>query len=103
MTNTHIIDKKLAKLEKERKKLEQQRSKEDREREVQVVLNKFNELGISSEMYGIDEFIKIAKQFIEDGIPCSGKIRVDGLHRNLHYLLSNNKKHEIQVLLREII
>lgn len=103
MSNNQKIDKKLARLEKERKKLEQQRSKEDREREVQVVFNKFKELGISSELYGIDEFIKISKLFIEDGIPRSGKIKIEAINRNLHYLLSNNKKHEIQVLLREMI
>jgi hypothetical protein len=103
MTNKHPIDKKLAKLEKEKKKLESQRTKEDRSREIQVVFDKLKELGISQEMYGIAEFVDIAKLFIEDGIPCSGKIKVDMLNRNLHYLLSNNKKHEIQVLLKEII
>ncbi len=102
MTNKHPIDKNLIKLEKEKKKLATQRTKEDRQREIQVVLDKFKELGINQEMGGIAEFVDIAKLFIEDGISCSGKIAVHVLNRNLHYLLSNNKKHEIQVLLREI-
>jgi len=100
MTNKGSVN---SKLEKEYKKLSQQRTKEDRQKEISVILDKFHQLGISEQMTGIDEFIKIANRFIEDGLPCSGKIRVDALHRNLHYLLNNNKKYEIQVLLREMI
>lgn len=90
-------------LDKEKKKILQQRTKEDRQREINVIFDKFHQLGISDQMKGIDEFIIIANRFIEDGLPCSGKIRVDALNRNLHYLLNNNKKYEIQVLLREMI
>jgi len=87
---------------RELKKLVNQRTQTERQTELNGVFNKFQELGISCEIDGINEFYKIAIQFIEDGKPISGKIKIDAIAKDLHYLLNNNKKHQIQVLLREM-
>lgn len=87
---------------RELKKLANQRTQIERQNELNVVFNKFQELGISSEIDGISEFYKIAMNFIDDGKPVNGKIKISVIGKELHYLLNNNKKHQIQVLLREI-
>ncbi len=94
-------NKKSKKHDRDLKKQANQRTMEDRQRELDVVFTKFQELGISTEFAGISEFYKIANDFIKFANPCSGKIYIDELGKNLLYLLNNNKKHEIQVLLRQ--
>jgi hypothetical protein len=101
MASRQTSNKRSNKQERELKKLATQRTKEERQTELNNVFNKLQELGISREFVGINEFYKLAEDFIAFGNPMSGKIKVPAINRDLHYLLNNNKKHEIKVLLRE--
>jgi hypothetical protein len=103
MASRQTSNKRSNKQERELKKLATQRTKEERQTEINTVFGKLTELGITREFPGIDEFYKLAEDFIAFGNPMSGKIKVPAINRDLHYLLNNNKKHEIKVLLRESI
>jgi endonuclease YncB( thermonuclease family) len=87
---------------REAKKALQQRTRDDRAREISTVVGKFSELGIGEELEGVREFFDIARRFVEDGIACSGRIKVVELGREIQYLLSNNKAHQIQVVLKNV-
>lgn len=99
-TNTTKSKKCLAREAKLLKKQQNQRTKEERQEEIDKVYTKLQELGITREMVG--EFNKISSDYIEFGYSASGSVRIPEANRNLMYLLSNDKKHQVTTLLRAI-
>ncbi len=91
---------KEAKLEK---KKQMARRKEEREAELKPVLQQLSKLGLNRNIFTeIDEFLKIVESFIETGNPFSGRIKVEHIGREIQYLLNNNKKHQICVVLKNL-
>jgi len=75
------------------------RTREEREKELEPVLNKILELGLSIEFESVAKFYEIVENFIETGNPYSGIIKVPEVKREFQCLLSNNKKHQITIIL----
>lgn len=92
--------KRLAREAKLAKKQSQQRTMEERSIEVEKIFSKLQELGITRETVG--EFNEIAKDYVEFGYSASGVITMPEIHRELIYLLSNDKKHDVATMLRAI-
>lgn len=65
-----------------------QKSSEKRQQEVECMIEKFLELGFPLEDPGVQEFIKITREYSENGIGSSGVIRFDEHKRLLKYILS---------------
>ncbi len=87
-------------LDKQKKKLENQKTAEERKREVDTVKEKFQELGLSTEIEGVNKFYKMMDEFTETGDGSQGTIPLFGLRREICYLLTNSKKHEVGAMLK---
>jgi methionine synthase II (cobalamin-independent) len=87
-------------LDKQKKKLENQKTSEERKREVEKVKNKFQELGLSTEIEGVKHFYDMMDTFVETADGKQGTIPLPGLGREICYLLTNNKKHEVGAMLK---
>lgn len=92
--------KRLAREAKLAKKQSQLRTMGERSIEVEKIFSKLQELGITRETVG--EFNEIAKDYVEFGYSASGVIKMPEIHRELIYLLSNDKKHDVASMLRAI-
>ena len=92
--------KKLKREAKAAKKLLTTRTKENRQEEIQKIMAKFTELGISTEMLG--EFNKISDDYIENGYGSSGKIKIPEIGRELVYALTVDTRHPVLSMLRVI-
>lgn len=101
MSSLHPTKKELKEL-KAAKKAAQQRSESDRKQELEPVMNKFAELGISEEIEEVSQFFQIARTFISNGIGSSGKIPISAIGREIQYILTNNKLHQIMVVLHKM-
>ena len=99
-TTTQKTKKRLAYEAKLLKKQQNQRTMEERQLEIDKIFTKLQELGITREM--VSEFDKITNDYIEFGYGASGVISLPELHRELVYLLSNDKKHQVASMLRPI-
>jgi len=61
---------------------------EQRHSEIDSALEQFSALGLTTEMEGVAEFMKIATDFLEKGYHASGNIVVPGTKRRIIYKLS---------------
>ena len=84
---------------KEKKEVEYKTS-EDRKTELLSVMKKLNQLGLNPEIDGVKEFYKICKEYINDGVGKSGRIKLDGFKREIEYILPSRKQSLISVNLR---
>jgi hypothetical protein len=75
------------------------KSKETRMKEVQDILTKLNSLGLSPQQEGIKEFYIVLKKYKDEDLSLSGKIRLLGLKREIHYILpvTPNKKVSVEL------
>lgn len=64
------------------------KTQEQRQSEVDKLLEQFLELGIPLEIPGTQEFIKITKEFVQQGYSSSGIIKFPEYNRILEYVLS---------------
>ena len=87
-------------LDKQKKKLENQKTVEERKREVDKVKEMFQELGLSSEIEGVSKFYTMMDNFVESGDGSQGTVPLSGLGREICYLLTNSKKHEVGAMLK---
>lgn len=99
-TTTQKTKKRLAYETKLLKKQINQRTMEERQTEIEKIFTKLQELGITREM--VTKFNKITNNYIEFGYGASGIIELPELHRELVYLLSNDKRHQVSSMLRPI-
>jgi hypothetical protein len=70
------------------KPVKPEKTKEEREREVDQLMQQFMDFGFPLDHEGVQEFIKITKEFMYDGVSCSGTIQLTGFQRVLKYILS---------------
>ena len=63
-------------------------------------LAKLRDLGLSKEMNGIKEFTDICKEYIQDGLSRSGKVKLIGVKRVLCYNLTTRKEIKVQINLK---
>ncbi len=80
-------------------KPDNQKTKGDRVMEIVKAWKKLKEIGFPEDVPSLIEFKKIANQFIEDGIPMTGKIPMEGFNRTLCYILTNHKQKESTIAL----
>lgn len=76
------------------------KSVEERLLELAPVYGKLRELGISMKLQGMDEFARIANEFLRDGTSASGILQVPRIGRILHYKLSNRPSVKSEVILK---
>ena len=81
-------------------KQENVRTQEERQAEYDKFMGQFAQLGLSTEFAEIAKFDTIAKDWLENGTTYQGVIPLVGMKRDLVYMLTNNKKHEIGVMLK---
>ena len=77
-----------------------ERSKEERLNEINEIKVKIDNLGLNNNFDGINTFLAIMDQFVDDGLSQSGKIEIPGTKRILEYGLFNDKKKKIVVNLK---
>ena len=87
-------------LDKQKKKLENQKTAEERKREVNKVKEMFQDLGLSTEIEGVSRFYTMMDSFVETGDGSQGTVPLSGLGREICYLLTNSKKHEVGAMLK---
>jgi hypothetical protein len=100
LVSTNISKKKSNRDSRLLKKQQFQRTELERQTEIDKVYNKLHELGITNEM--VEEFTKITNAYIKFGTSASGRIKIIDINRELAYLLSNDKRHEVITMLRAI-
>lgn len=72
---------------------------EKRQQEVESMMEKFLELGFPLEEPGVQEFVKVTRDYSENGIGSSGIIRFDAHNRIMKYILSTQPHVESRMLL----
>lgn len=70
------------------KRIKEVKTPEVRAKEVEHIMEQFTELGLPLEHPGVQEFIKITKDFEMNGVSASGKIKLTGYKRQIDYLYS---------------
>lgn len=70
---------------------EMYKSKEERSAEIKNILQKLSDLEITMKTPGMIDFLKHAKNFIDDGLFWDSHIPLKGTHRMLHGFLTNKK------------
>ena len=87
-------------LDRQKKKLENQKTAEERKREVDKVKEMFQDLGLSTEIEGVSKFYTTMDNFVESGDGSQGTVPLPGLGREICYLLTNSRKHEVGAMLK---
>ena len=72
----------------------------DRVAEMRAIYEQLETYGLTDRFEGVREFKKIANLFVREGQSASGKIPLEGIDRNLEYVLSMNPKKDAMVVLR---
>lgn len=91
--------KRETKEERAARKAANQRTKEERLDELEGPLNKLLELGLPEDLPGVDKFYTVVDDFIENGHPFTGIIKVPEIKREFQCLLNNRKMHKLSVIL----
>ncbi len=76
------------------------RTQEERQTEYDKFMGQFAQLGLSNEFEEIAKFDVMARDWVVNGTGYQGVIPLVGMNRDLVYMLTNNKKHEIGVMLK---
>lgn len=78
------------------------KSQNQRLDEIIEIYKKLNELGLNIDICGINEFKKIANEFVKNNISSSGKIKIPEIERELIYILSTQSHIISSVSLKHI-
>lgn len=76
-----------------------QKERKDRLKEITVMKEKIENLGLSDSYPSVKEFYQVIDQFVEDGIASSGKIRLREHNRDICYILTNRLHRESSLAL----
>ena len=82
-----------------KEKVNHDKTKVQRVMEIVKAMKKIRELGFPDETPALVEFKKITNQFIEDGIPVTGKLPMEEYDRMLCYILTNHNSKESTIAL----
>ncbi len=85
--------------DKEKEKVNREKTKGQRVMEIVKAFKKIKEIGFPDDTPALVEFKQISNQFIEDGIPVTGKIPMEGYDRMLCYILTNHNLKESTIAL----
>ena len=66
-------------------------------KEVQPALEKLMELGLPEDIEGLNKFYEIVEDYVNNGNPFTGVIKIPELKREFQCMMSNNKKHPVTV------
>jgi hypothetical protein len=81
------------------KKTKPRKTPDQRSIEVEKLMNDLIGFGFPLEHEGIQELIKVARLFEEQGVSASGCIKMTGFQRNMIYIFSNQPKIDSRILL----
>jgi len=70
---------------------ETHKTKEERSAEIKNLLKKLSDLEITAKTPGMIDFLKHAKEFIDEAVFWEGHIPLKGTHRVLHGFLTNKR------------
>ena len=87
------------KKKKNKKKIKECKTLEEREKQVDVIMSKLSELGISNEFNFMKELKQECDKYVKDGIAWSGKIKMHGLKRIMNVILTTRKHTECSLVL----
>lgn len=76
------------------------KTRDDRLAEVLDVFANFKEIGLSKDIEGVGEFFSMCRDYVNDGEGRSGKIKISGEKRIIHYILPTRKNTLISVNLK---
>lgn len=76
------------------------RTQEERQAEYDKFMGQFSQLGLNTEFEEIAKFDNMAKDWVANGTAYQGVIPLVGMKRDLVYILTNNKKNEVGVMLK---
>ena len=68
--------------------------------EMRTLYEQLDVHGLTDRFEGVQEFKKIANEFVRDGQSRSGKLRLEGLEHDLEYVLTKNPNKVSSVVLR---
>ena len=72
----------------------------ERIREVRALYEQLDSYGITDRFDGVQEFKRIANEFVRHGHGASGKIPLEGIERTLEYVLTQNPNKTSSAVLR---
>ena len=72
----------------------------ERIEEMRAIYEQLESHGLTDRFEGVQEFKKIANEFVRGGHSASGKIPLEGIERTLEYLLTKNPSKVSSVVLR---
>jgi hypothetical protein len=84
---------------KDNKRVKQQKTLETRENEIESLMDQFMGFGFPLDNDGVQEFIKVAKDFEMNGVASSGKINLPGFQRVISYIFSMQPHVESRIVL----
>ena len=76
------------------------KTRDDRLAEVLDVFSNFREVGLNKNINGVGEFFIMCKEYVNDGVGRSGKIKIPGEKRIIQYILQTKKNVVISVNLK---
>lgn len=76
------------------------RTQEERQVEYDKFMSQFAQFGLSTEFEEIDKFATMANDWVTTGTVYQGSIPIMGINRDLVYMLTNNKKNDVVVMLK---
>ena len=76
------------------------KTRDDRLAEVLDVFANFKDVGLNKNIEGVGDFFTMCKDYVNDGQGRSGKIKIPGENRIIHYILPTRKNTMISVNLK---
>ena len=91
---------KLKKAAKLAKKSENIKSQEQKQEEIDTINAQIKDIGFPDTDPNIQKFNKIVKEYLDEGVPWSGKVPLVGYQRVMHVILTNRKNITNSVVLK---
>ena len=91
---------KLKKAAKLAKKLDNIKSQEQKQEEIDTINSQIKSIGFPDTDPNIQKFNAIVKEYLDEGVPWSGKVPLVGYQRVMHVILTNRKNITNSVVLK---
>ena len=78
------------------------KSKEERLKEILELRKKLHSLGLTEKVNGISELFKLMSNYVKDGIPITGKIKLLEAKRHVIYNFPRNIENKCTISLKII-
>ena len=80
--------------------MEKYKNKKERSLQIREIIQEISNLGLSPQYPGIKQFYEICRNYINNDISESGKIKIKGTKRILEYVLTRRKNIDCKVCLK---